>query len=455
MADVFISYTRDDRERIAELAHALEDRGIDVWWDPELVPGDQYATRIKTVLAEAKAVIVGWSKASVERGWVLDEAAVGRDRGVLLPVILEPGVSAPLGFGQVAAEDLSKWPGPDGEAAFERLVEAIGRLRGAPARAGQVTSPQARAMRRVAIGAAGVVLVALSAFAVSRVVQGPSDTPPGQEGVDGPPDERSTDAPGAGEMYGLEPDEVAAYGAHELIQLALQRTTIEVIEQDARGGDPFGQALMCLALAFGEGLPADAAAARTQCEAASQAGEHVATFQLAEMTRASDAAAADALMLRAAQGGDPRAQAALARTRLASGARAEALDYARRSADQGNLGGQVLLGDMYLRGDGAPQDAREAMRWYQQAAEGGSAAGLRAVGVLYETGQGVGQDYARARMQYEIAAELGDGEAARRYGVLLQNGQGGDADPERARAMYLRAADLGDEEARAALAQLE
>lgn len=460
MTDVFISYTREDRERVEALAQALQARGFDVWWDPELLPGEQYASKIKTQLATAKAVIVAWSKASVERGWVLDEAAEGRDRGVLVPVMLDAGATAPLGFRQLQAVDLSKWPGVDGEAAFESLVTAIAALRGAAAAPGKITSPRAKLARRIAIGAGVAALVALGVIAGSRIINGPSTPPPSDRTIgEGPPIEGSTDAPGAAELYGMEPEELRAYGPRELIQLALQRTSVEVIEADARGGDPLGQTLSCLAYAYGEGVSADAAAAYAQCQSASSAGETLATFQLSEMTRrgegvAANAANADVLLQRAADGGDPRAQAALGFARLQSRQDAQALDLFRRAADQGFLDAQVALGDLYRTGRGAERDDQEAMRWYQSAAEGGSPAGLRSVGVLYETGAGVGQDYARARQQYEIAAELGDAEAARRLAILLERGLGGEADMTRARALYLRARDLGDAEAAAALTRL-
>ncbi len=40
MADVFISYKREDRELAERLAHALEQLGFDVWWDFDLLAGD-------------------------------------------------------------------------------------------------------------------------------------------------------------------------------------------------------------------------------------------------------------------------------------------------------------------------------------------------------------------------------------------------------------------------------
>lgn len=65
MADVFLSYKRDDRDRIAPLAQAIEAAGYTVWWDIELVAGDKWTRRIKAELDVARCVVVAWTRASV------------------------------------------------------------------------------------------------------------------------------------------------------------------------------------------------------------------------------------------------------------------------------------------------------------------------------------------------------------------------------------------------------
>ena len=39
MADVFISYASEDRDRVRPLAEALLSRGFNVWWDRSLSAG--------------------------------------------------------------------------------------------------------------------------------------------------------------------------------------------------------------------------------------------------------------------------------------------------------------------------------------------------------------------------------------------------------------------------------
>jgi hypothetical protein len=123
VANVFISYARRDRDRVVTLASALEAQGLSVWWDPNLVPGRKFRHMIAEQLAAADSVVVVWTSASLESDWVQDEAEEARQRGVLIPVKLEP-VQAPAGFRQVQAADLSQWTGSPEHPEFKSLVHA-------------------------------------------------------------------------------------------------------------------------------------------------------------------------------------------------------------------------------------------------------------------------------------------------------------------------------------------
>jgi hypothetical protein len=39
MADVFVSYARGDKARVAPLVAVVEAQGWSVWWDPDIFPG--------------------------------------------------------------------------------------------------------------------------------------------------------------------------------------------------------------------------------------------------------------------------------------------------------------------------------------------------------------------------------------------------------------------------------
>jgi hypothetical protein len=124
VANVFVSYARRDKERVVGLTNALENEGLSVWWDSDLVPGRKYRQVIAEQLAAADCVIVVWTAAALESDWVQDEAEEGRLRGVLVPIVFEP-VRPPAGFRQVQAADLSQWTGSPQHPDFRSLVFAV------------------------------------------------------------------------------------------------------------------------------------------------------------------------------------------------------------------------------------------------------------------------------------------------------------------------------------------
>src|SRR5262245_3155055 len=97
MADIFLSYKREDRARIIPLARALEAHGYTVWWDFNLIAGQKWGKKIKAELDAAKCVIVAWTRASVAEDktytseWVENEANNGHSRNVLVPALLDEG----------------------------------------------------------------------------------------------------------------------------------------------------------------------------------------------------------------------------------------------------------------------------------------------------------------------------------------------------------------------------
>lgn len=124
MADVFISYASEDRDRVRPLAEALIQRGFNVWWDRALAAGEDYAATIERELRAAKAVIVVWTRASVVSTFVRDEAGRARDEGRLVPVMLDK-VEFPLGFGAFHAEDFTRWNGGSNAPQMQLLEEVL------------------------------------------------------------------------------------------------------------------------------------------------------------------------------------------------------------------------------------------------------------------------------------------------------------------------------------------
>jgi hypothetical protein len=122
--DIFISYAREDRERIETLSRALGEEGLSVWWDRDIAGGAEFTKETEARLNDAKAIVVAWSAASVESTWVCDEATVGRERGILVPVVID--AAAPrLGFRSFQTIDLSGWRGDRSAPEFVDLVRAL------------------------------------------------------------------------------------------------------------------------------------------------------------------------------------------------------------------------------------------------------------------------------------------------------------------------------------------
>jgi len=126
MADVFISYAREDRDWVSHLARRVEALGYSVWWDLQSRPGLSFDQQIEAALREAKAVIVVWSRPALDSRWVRAEASEGFEREILLPVLRE-NVRPPMPFRQLHASNLAQWPRRD-EAEFEALCRELRKL---------------------------------------------------------------------------------------------------------------------------------------------------------------------------------------------------------------------------------------------------------------------------------------------------------------------------------------
>ena len=93
-------------------------------------------------------------------------------------------------------------------------------------------------------------------------------------------------------------------------------------------------------------------------------------------------------------------------------------------AEAGDAGAQYLLGLMYKKGKGVPQDDNEAAKWFRLAADQGDAEAQFYLGVSYDKGEGVPQDYKEALKSYRLAADQGLAEAQVNLALMYANGKG-------------------------------
>ncbi|MBA3576823.1 MAG: TIR domain-containing protein [Sphingomonas sp.] len=165
MASVFLSYSREDVTRAEALATSLERLGHDVWWDRRLEGGSRFSHEIEEALKRSDAVLVLWSRASVQSAWVIDEASEGRDTGRLVPVVIDDS-KPPLGFRQYQAIDLSAWKGRPDAKAVKQVHQALAAKAGASPDSGPpvATASRGRDYRPFAIAGTALVFVALASL---------------------------------------------------------------------------------------------------------------------------------------------------------------------------------------------------------------------------------------------------------------------------------------------------
>ena len=167
---VFLSYARGDQKRALTVIAALERAGVQVWWDGLLEGGETFLPTTEAALESADAVVVLWSRTSVDSHWVRDEATRGRERGCLVPLSLD-GSHAPLGFRQFQLINVSKWRGRSDGPEIVAAVRAITALAGREAQARAATLPAPRPTRRaVLIGGGSAVLAAAGGILVWKAL---------------------------------------------------------------------------------------------------------------------------------------------------------------------------------------------------------------------------------------------------------------------------------------------
>ena len=132
MIDIFISYKREDLEKVRPLAETLEEKGWSVWWDPKLRGGKPFSQDIEKALSEARSVIVVWSNKSIDSYWVAAEATKGLERKILVAVNIESGVEPPVPFNIIHSNPLIDWNGTIPSTQFDKIAKDLESILGPP-----------------------------------------------------------------------------------------------------------------------------------------------------------------------------------------------------------------------------------------------------------------------------------------------------------------------------------
>jgi len=129
LADVFLSYNREDLAVARRFAEGFERAGLTVWWDQTLSPGEAYDHVTEKALKQARAVVVLWSPRSVVSRWVRAEATLAERNRTLAPVMIE-SCERPIMFELTQTADLSHWSGDPGDPAWQQFLASVQRMIG-------------------------------------------------------------------------------------------------------------------------------------------------------------------------------------------------------------------------------------------------------------------------------------------------------------------------------------
>jgi hypothetical protein len=191
--DVFLSYKREEKARVEQLAQKLRSVGLKVWFDGQLRSGENFDEEIAGHLRASRMSMVCWTPGAIGSTWVRAEASMAHQSGKLVAAFLEPTELIPP-FNLIQTEDLSDWNGEDDHAGWARLLTRIASLSEDPDLTGWarlMNEGDANRLRAWANAAPVGPLRATTRFRLSEIVSTGSPGParraaPAKNGVKAP-----------------------------------------------------------------------------------------------------------------------------------------------------------------------------------------------------------------------------------------------------------------------------
>jgi TPR repeat protein len=437
--------------------------------------GKRFDDFLDEQLQAARCVVVLWSRGSIHSPWVKDEAAVGRERGILVPARLDD-VSPPFGFRAIHAANLIGWQGDDSQWGFQQLLRDIRAAVEAPARVvsaitGEPTPPisrpeerqgreqeEAEAMRQAADEErqrleqqeAGFPVQIYAAEAMRQADEEERQQAEAQRTSEQEAQQRVE----AKREWRPERQPNMPAAAHDVPSPAPSLATDITGKTPSRGGTwayqilfwiffliilPLTGLLAIAAYHVGNFLAGIAAAItvvlltfffhnRAYRRAANYGNGSVQSKLKCLQAKAKKWLAilyVGVTVLLLAMPDSPYRMAIKYRDGIGvTQDYAEAVKWFRKAADQGNASAQNDFGVMYDEGEGVPKDHAEAVKWYQKAADQGDAVAQVNLGERYRDGKGVAKDDAEAVRWYRKAADQGNALAQYNLGLMYAFGEG-------------------------------
>lgn len=132
MADVFISYKRDEREAVERIAQELRALGLDVWFDASITAGSAFSDEIDREARAARAILICWSPSARDSRWVKAEGMLGFEQDKLAAAYVSgpDGFQPPTPFNTVHAADVRSFlTSPSAvHAGWRSVLRRIGKL---------------------------------------------------------------------------------------------------------------------------------------------------------------------------------------------------------------------------------------------------------------------------------------------------------------------------------------
>src|SRR5215470_2107192 len=91
---------------------------------PTLRSGETYDSATEKALRQAAAVVVLWSRRSVESQWVRAEATIASRSGKLVPAMID-ACDRPVAFELTQTADLTRWNGESSDPAWRAYVADV------------------------------------------------------------------------------------------------------------------------------------------------------------------------------------------------------------------------------------------------------------------------------------------------------------------------------------------
>jgi hypothetical protein len=416
MADVFISYRREDRPKAEALYKAFTEEGLDVWWDVGLQAGETFDEKIQKILQSAKAVVVLWSPAAVESEWVRGEGTIGRERGVLIPVMVKR-VNIPVPFNLIHTADLTGWSGDRSDPTYQGVVARVKTL-ASKENVKPLKPPPNRALRRLwqAIAAVAVVSVAGASvwfFKPWEALAAANDPALKAKRV------REASLAKMSE-FGIEADDFTRYDWKQIAFRRFKADAYPNLVTLSDSGDPIAQALRCAIEYWSPpGVQGDQGKSWENCRKSSEQGERIGQTYVAYLLNDRSFMSNDEEQKRIAReeataefkkAADQNFGWAL----LAYGYRLEegigvtvdwprAVELYRAAQAQGMPAADYALGSIMLKGLVEGHERLEGVKLVEKAADKGYPIAMYDIAGFYRDGFQVPKDYDKARHYYEMA----------------------------------------------------